>query len=174
MSENAPKLQPKQSNNAMPYSLWGISVLVILVAIAGGLKITGGPGHQRAIKMDDRREEDLRSIEQGIAEHYTPKKGLPDTLKQLDLRRYNLSVHLNDPETHQGYAYQKLGKDRYKLCAKFNTSTQEEQARNPDPDGYGDNRDFAQHAKGKTCFIRQRIADSDERDTYTRFQSVPE
>jgi hypothetical protein len=105
---------------------------LVLFTIVCGFAVTGSPGTARLHKFDDRRVEDLRTIQTEIGNiclgdgRYHPpeerqlQRPIPATLEQVaDAARRN-RPDIRDPETGDAYGYEILNERRFRLCAKFN------------------------------------------------------
>ena len=61
-----------------------VTSAVVLVSIVGGFFITGTPVHQRQVRLDERRINDLQMIQNEIVNYWTYKGKLPDSLNDLE------------------------------------------------------------------------------------------
>lgn len=105
----------------------GIAVTVVVAAgLAAGFAVTGSPGHQRAVQLDEGRIDDLRSLSARIGERYGSPKGphrLPVRLAPADRpRRPDGSDGALDPVSGQPYGYTREDAGHYRLCAAFATT----------------------------------------------------
>lgn len=97
------------------------SALVILV-IWFSFCVMGSPKEQRLLRLDDRRVNDLQSIQWQVINHYQQKEKLPEKLSDLSnpLTGYSLPV---DPEFEKGKSYEYSVLDakglKFNLCADF-------------------------------------------------------
>jgi hypothetical protein len=155
--------------DAFPKLLWGLSCLVILGAIAGGMSLTGGPQKQRFIKLDAQRERDLFRIERNIISYYNDHEALPLNLTTLERLPKQYEDSDQDPQTNQYYDYQKLGAEQFQLCAVFSEPTQE--SGNAAIHGFY-STGYAFHPKGKACFIRERNHRNDYDEKHVSFHGV--
>ena len=142
---------------AMRAFVGGVVVLVIASVVLGFFLI-GSPAKRRAVRFDERRAQDLQSLQYEVVNYWQQKEKLPESLDALrdDLRGY---VPPRDPETDAVYAYQVMGARAFELCATFATEAQGIGIPNgPRPVGmYPKARGFEeswQHEVGKTCFTR--------------------
>ncbi len=123
----------------------GAAVLALLV---WGMVLAGPPGTERQRKLDDRRVEDLRTIEREIRricvdttrEDPTLRRGLPGTLAELAAQAVSERPDIRDPGTGAAYEYELLGASRYRLCAVFSRERDE------------DFDVFWNHPPGRHCF----------------------
>ena len=130
----------------------GMFIGIALLTVVWGFVVTGSPGTARLQKFDDRRVEDLQTIEDEIENaclggtRYSPmeeralQRPLPATLEDVvelaTLRRPDI----RDPETGKKYEYDVLDESRYRLCATFHFSRDEE------------NLPIWNHEAGRQCF----------------------
>jgi hypothetical protein len=122
----------------------GTALVVVLVVLAIGFHRLGPRSNQRAIRADERRVEDLRSIEQAMYSQNRRKMPMPATLTELP---DSTALSLHDPVTNLSYGYVPESGTAYELCATFDTKTS---ARNgewsqPYPA-------FWSHPKGAHCY----------------------
>lgn len=99
------------------------SSVFLLVVLGLGFVFAGSPGHQRQIRLDEERVQDLQSIEYQIGEYWRQKEALPEALTDLqrDLYYFELPV---DPDTEAAYEYNVLGELSFELCAHFDRASQ--------------------------------------------------
>jgi hypothetical protein len=137
-----------------------IVAVVILMAIIYGIVLIGSPAMQRAKMMDERRVNDLSSIQSQIVYTQWENKGTVPT--SLDALKDPISNYLvpTDPETGTDYTYNKISKNSFELCATFKTitSTTTSNAIIAKPVSYPYGTDLAnenwQHKATTTCFKR--------------------
>lgn len=153
----------------------GTTVLVV-ASIVWSFAVMGSPMSQRALRIDQRRVDDLQSIQWQVINFWQQKEKLPEKLDELTnpLSGYSLP---KDPEFQKGmsYEYNKLGKMKFELCATFAKPIPKGWVENkmgygfgmggdsimpardvavssmPYPGGIGDSWD---HEAGRTCFER--------------------
>ncbi len=138
-----------------PAIFWAISCLLVLGALAGGLFLTGGPVHQRKVRMDNQRISDLSSLRYRIAQYDTEHKRLPATLSKLPPSSQEAMA---DPQTGQPYRYRVTGRDGFELCADFQTDSRPQEGRR---NGYYPLNGFPEHPAGAYCYRFIRSADQD-------------
>lgn len=116
---------------------------VVVAAVSIGLFIIGSPGEQRAIRLDERRVEDLRGISRSVDLYWTRQGSLPATFDEVAelLGAFDVPV---DPETSMPYEYRILEGSSYQLCAGFSRESAGGGRRLTDP--------FWSHARGRQCF----------------------
>ena len=116
------------------------SIAIVATAVVAGLIITGSPGTQRELRMDERRVADLRGLSNSLSRRYRETGRLPDTLGALVDGRL-LAVLPRDPMTAAAYEFEPTGRTTFRLCAEF--------ARKAMPAGADD---FWAHDAGRQCF----------------------
>ncbi len=96
------------------------SVLLVALIIIFSFSVTGSPKSQRLLRLDDRRVQDLQSIQYQVINYWQQKEKLPENLPALSnpLTGYSLPV---DPEFEKGYVYEYKTTDKmtFELCATF-------------------------------------------------------
>lgn len=132
----------------LPRLLFGVAMLVIAGAIATGLNMTGGPAHQRLIRLDETRIRDLDMLTERLRIRYQRDKNIPTSLQELD------GSLPKDPTSHANYDYRRMNDKTFKLCARFDTKTDE-------LDGTGTYyyapHGFREHPKGLHCFEQTAV-----------------
>ena len=81
------------------------SVVIVLAAIIWAFTVIGGPGSQRALKLDQRRLEDLQSIQYSVINYWQQTETLPPTLATLSTPLSSYMVP-RDPEFQKGKEYE--------------------------------------------------------------------
>ena len=121
----------------------GMSIIVVVVAVAVGLFLAGSPTHERMRRLDEVRVQDLHAIARAVDLYWTRYARLPNSLEVL-AREPGASVSARDPESAEPYDYRVLGSAKYELCARFDrdSAEQERSAR----------ADFWSHGVGQRCF----------------------
>ncbi len=145
------------------------SCILVLFSIIYGFIVMGGPGSQRDLRLDQRRVEDLQSIQWQIINFWQQKERLPESLEEFKnpISNFNLPV---DPEFQKGlfYEYNKLDTQKFELCATFKLPAPKGFVENPKY-GIMPSRDVAMtepyfgggmneswdHQVGRTCFERE-------------------
>ncbi len=112
----------------LPRLLWWIACIVCIVAIAGGIGITGGPQSQRLKNQDLERVNRLQSLSQAIEQFAVQHRRLPENLDELTREEtlYLAPSILTDPVSRKQFTYMPQA-NRYRLCAVFATNTQPRQ-----------------------------------------------
>lgn len=95
------------------------TVFVVLL-IVFSFVVMGSPSEQRALRLDDRRIQDLQSIQGQIIYHWQQKERLPASLAELSNPLSGFIVP-PDPEFAKGltYEYQVKSELTFELCATF-------------------------------------------------------
>ena len=97
-----------------------VGILLVVSAISYSFMIIGSPTKQRQLRLDDRRVNDLQTIQYQVINHWQQKEKLPADLKELanPLSGFSLPV---DPEFEKGKSYEYAVKDKmtFELCATF-------------------------------------------------------
>lgn len=146
------------------------ATVLVLAAIIVSFLVMGSPLSQRKLRLDERRVQDLQSIQYQLINYWQQKEKLPAALADLasPLSGYALPV---DPEFEKGavYEYKATGAMSFELCATFALPMpkgwQEYQsgvavpmpardysaAEPAYPSGAGDSWD---HQAGRTCYAR--------------------
>ncbi|MEK7607678.1 MAG: DUF5671 domain-containing protein [Patescibacteria group bacterium] len=143
-----------------------ITLACVLVSgsLIGGFAIIGSPMSARAMKFDERRVNDLQSIQWQIMSYWQQKGEVPETLDKLKDPISNSYIPI-DPETSKLYEYKATSDLSFQLCANFGLSnTNLNNGKNgyktvPIEYGYGMTNENWIHQAGRTCF--DRIVDLD-------------
>ena len=118
-----------------------LAAVAALAAVIAGLYLSGSPGEQRLLRLDEQRVQDLRAISHNIDTYRTARDALPQDLDILveTQRLRRLPV---DPVTGARYEYEIVAEDDYRLCAEFDR---------PSPPSAAI-EDFWLHPRGRQCF----------------------
>jgi len=103
----------------LPKMLASAAALVLVGSISYGFFLFGSPAHQRDLRMDDQRVNDLRSIQDSILNYWQQKGTLPSKLSELadSIKGFVPPV---DPETGAQYEYNIASETpSFKLCTIF-------------------------------------------------------
>jgi len=93
-----------------------VAATIAMLAVTGaGLWILGTPAHQRALRLDARRVQDLRMLSSNISIYWKIHKSLPPDLEHLDAS----PQRLRDPQSGIPYEYAITGDTDFRLCAHF-------------------------------------------------------
>ncbi len=97
-----------------------VAALLVIAMIVWSFNVIGSPADQRKFRMDQRRLDDLQSIQWQVINYWQQKEKMPLTLDELSnpLSGYILP---RDPEFQKGmlYEYKKVGDKSFELCATF-------------------------------------------------------
>ncbi|MDZ4231284.1 MAG: DUF5671 domain-containing protein [Patescibacteria group bacterium] len=114
------ELRGEKNKKSLRVTFAIIASLLVGVAIVAGFMTVGSPAQQRLLRFDERRIQDLQSIQWQVVNYWQYKERLPQTLADLQdpLLNYTLPV---DPEFTEGktYEYNALGDLTFELCATF-------------------------------------------------------
>lgn len=139
----------------------GVAALIILASIVTGFSVMGSPSRQRNAEFDQRKTNDLQSIQWQIVNHWQRKQALPAALDDLNdpIGGY---VVPTDPQTGASYEYRTVpgGQPSFELCATFNG----ESLKRPMPGNemtapsrafpYDARNEVWEHPAGRHCFDR--------------------
>jgi hypothetical protein len=117
-----------------------LAVSVFVAAVVAGLVISGSPGRQRALRLDEQRVADLRSLSNALSRYYRETRKLPGQLEALVDGRA-LAYMPRDPLADVLYEYEVLEPYAFDLCAAFELESVNAQA-----------GDFWDHGQGRQCF----------------------
>lgn len=142
-----------------------IIIIIVVGAVIAGFFVVGSPKEERLRRFDERRIQDLQSLQNEIVNYWQSKAKLPERLPELvdNIRGFTVP---RDPETSSEYGYQIKGELEFALCATFDRasildtasisgSTARVTTKAPYPvDNYslGQNWD---HSPGYVCFDRK-------------------
>ncbi len=98
----------------------GISTLCVIAIIVFGFTVIGSPAKQRMLRFDDRRVQDLQSIQYQVVAYWQKKEKLPEKLGELTSVMSGFTVPV-DPESEKGLVYEYIKKEgvSFELCATF-------------------------------------------------------
>lgn len=97
-----------------------VATLLVVFALVMSFVVMGSPFKQRSLRLDERRVQDLQSIQYQVINFWQTKEKLPETLTEMNnpMSGYSLPV---DPEFEKGmvYEYKTTGKLSFELCGTF-------------------------------------------------------
>ena len=125
-----------------------VSTVVAAVVIVSIVIID--PPNQRLTALDERRVEDLQTIERGIGLYWQEHQVLPSDLVAV-FTEPGLSPP-TDPQSGAAYEYERVDERSYRLCATFARATSEQERRNW-------HLPWA-HRAGRFCFDRKVEAEA--------------
>lgn len=140
----APEERRSSAERVVGFTIAGLGI----VAVVGGLFLTGSPESARREEFDDVRVNDLDRIAATIDQVWDQREALPDDLEALARERGVVLRSVRDPRTERPYEYRVTGERTYELCAVFETETPQVPRAERRP---GRGR-FWTHGVGKTCF----------------------
>ncbi len=108
-----------------PRMRWFIfgTIGIVVAAIVAGFVVAGSPFAERARRFDERRVQDLQTIQWQVVNFWQRKEKLPAKLDDL---RDDISgfVPPRDPESDMSYEYRVSGPLSFELCAAFKAWSQ--------------------------------------------------
>ena len=116
------------------------SSATVIIAVLAGLYLSGSPGEQRLLRLDERRISDLRQLSNAISSYWERAGRLPQDLAVL-VDGQRLRSLPADPLTDIVYAYEITDVDSYRLCAEFSRASLQTMP-----------EDFWAHPAGQRCF----------------------
>ncbi len=147
-----------------------VSAILFLAIVFFGFSVIGLPKDQRLLKLDQKRRDDLNSLNYDIVSYWQQTKKLPDNFSDLNVL-YSGMRNIKDPEFGLGkvYEYNILSEENltYELCAEFSkpmprgwvngsSSTPYMGLMERDTAVYMNNSDMNwEHEAGRQCFERK-------------------
>jgi len=134
-------------------------VIIVLIGagIVGGFIVAGSPQAQRLNRFDERRVQDLTSIQWQIVSYWQAKQQLPLNLDMLTDSLSGFKAPL-DPETQAAYEYRTLSDKSFQICATFKKDNHDASLNQPKPmsseASYGGVESNWVHDAGRVCFDR--------------------
>ena len=129
--------QHHETVSARQYRIFGgATIVVALIAVGWGFYLAGSPFTVRLQRLDERRIDDLRSIQDAIQRMVTRreddqrilKRPLPANLEEIQAyvrsEEYTRELSVRDPQTGVPYEYKVRNKTQYELSASFSLSRQ--------------------------------------------------
>lgn len=135
--------------------------VVVFGSLVWGFVSVGSPMSARDARFDQRRVDDLTSIQWQIVNYWQQKARLPQAAADLNDPISSFMVPV-DPETGKAYTYQKTANLSFKLCADFSTKVTAPTTRGYATDGMMSEPSIAggviagswAHDAGTVCFDR--------------------
>lgn len=127
----------------------------VLLSLVLGFALLGSPMKARAERFDERRINDLSSMQWQIINYWQQKGTLPASIDDLvdPISGYSIP---RDPETGEVYGYKALSDLSFQVCADFSLASQDRESQPRDvtrsymmPDG-----ENWKHGAGEHCFDR--------------------
>lgn len=136
----------------MKYFSFGI-IFIVIVAVVFGFFLAGSPNSERLRRFDERRVQDLQTIQSEIINYWINKERLPQRLSDLQDSIRGFSTP-KDPESGNDYSYVVNSGLAFTLCADFSrSSTENTNMPKPVPGPYYEQSNW-QHNSGRFCFER--------------------
>lgn len=132
-----------------------VATLAVVAVVVAAVFIMESPVRQRQRRLDERRVQDLGSVQAALEVYRNRHNRLPPSLKVL-VQEPGLWVSVRDPETHSLYRYAAAGDRNFTLCARFALdSVVDRRGQRPAsaPDQWA-------HGAGEHCFERSIPVDS--------------
>ena len=116
------ELQGRKKVMGVPVGISSVikSSVLVLALIIWSFSIIGSPKDQRAWRLDERRVQDLQSIQWQVINLWQQKEKLPETLAEMSSPISGFMTPV-DPEFEKGlvYEYRKISDMKFELCATF-------------------------------------------------------
>lgn len=131
-------------------------IAIVAVAVVGGFFVVGSPFAERARRFDERRVQDLETIQWQVVSYWQRKGKLP---AEMDTLRDEISgfVPPRDPENDVAYEYRTLDPKHltFELCATFGAAGRSAASAAPQsvPLGPATPENWV-HGAGRVCFER--------------------
>ncbi|MFA7718153.1 MAG: hypothetical protein WC875_05545, partial [Candidatus Absconditabacterales bacterium] len=163
---NLRQTQLATQNSFMRLFVW-TSIALTSVSIVAGFFFVGSPFAERQRQFDQRRVDDLSSVQWQIINYWQSKEQLPPNLAAL---RDEISGYIPpvDPESGVAYEYSTTGNLSFQLCATFLTQSEAGAQPTRPVDPYGAKNDVWSHDIGHACFDR-----TIDPDLYPPMMKVP-
>lgn len=158
--------------NAKKIFVWKVIIIVIVIVVVGALSVDS-PKEEQMYRRDERRAQDLQTLQDYILEAWKKEKQLPASVSEfpMETRETEFDPRL-DPKTGEAYAYEVRGENAFALCAVFEKETRgkgeypypKRPARvpvdfeKPEPQYYIEDSDWI-HVAGEKCFERKIVKD---------------
>ncbi len=123
--------------------LLAAAIIIVVSAVVAGVLVLRTPGEERARRVDERRIQDLQSIQKAVELRWTGQRTLPATLAELVQQTMPPPAE-RDPVSGMPYEYRAVSDREYEVCASFAEASPGLRERQP--------RDFWSHGAGRGCF----------------------
>jgi hypothetical protein len=124
-----------------------VASVVMAAAVLGGFYALGSPAHQRDLRLDSRRVQNMSALSFAIRNEWTKNNVLPVDLDAIGVQ----SSHLTDPVTGKPYGYRRLSDETYSLCADFAAASEDSETVTT-PSYYPLNAPGWKHPAGFYCY----------------------
>lgn len=134
-----------------------VTIVFVVLSLAGSFMIMGSPKEQRLRRIDDQRVSSLQNMYYAVQNYYAEMEVLPTSTEQIFTKLTpGMGISGLDPQTNEPYVYEVTGSTTYKLCATFSTvSYEREVVRETKPENaFGSEYDWT-HEAGYYCFDRK-------------------
>ncbi|MBX4209511.1 hypothetical protein KW799_02380 [Candidatus Parcubacteria bacterium] len=142
-----------------------LACVFVFGSLIWGFVSVGSPMKARALRFDERRVNDLTSIQWQAINYWQQKGKVPQSLSDLNDPISSFMIP-NDPETGKPYGYEKSPHDlSFKVCATFALASQDASGRyggtmnRTYPTSLAMQNDNWKHGPGTVCF--DRVIDPD-------------
>jgi type II secretory pathway pseudopilin PulG len=109
--------------------------LLVIVGLVAGFTVVGPPSHARDVALDRKRADDLQDLAGRLRTRYRDTGELPASLPADWVRG-------RDPATNRPYAYRRIDRSHFVLCATFSAPSEN--------DGIGTS--LWSHGAGQKCY----------------------
>lgn len=134
--------------------IWHYISISIVVALVGlGIYVAGSPMNERIRRFDERRSNDLQSLQYNVIDYWQRKQTLPPNLEATVEASRGMYMPV-DPETGENYEYNTTGALSFELCANFKTSSTANPNNSYAPMPVKGEVDFFTHDIGHKCFAK--------------------
>lgn len=136
--------------------LYGVGVATLVVsALAFAFAYGDSPTKVREMRLDETQISNLSDMQWRIEDHYNVKNELPKTVEEI-YKQTGISKP-EAPKGREGYVYEIVDEDTYKLCATFAHPSLPSEFMQPAYSGLTNPYSNWDHGEGKTCFERTVI-----------------
>lgn len=130
------------------------SSIIAVASIVLGFVLVGSPMHQRLVRFDETRVQDLSMIQSQITNYYSLKQVLPASLADLENPLMGFTVPV-DPNTGASFEYSVKSPLSFELCATFDAASPGGAKDFSRPYGvYAPYNESWTHDDQRTCFTR--------------------
>ena len=122
----------------------GAAIAAVVLTVAAALYLLGSPQEERVRRLDERRVQDLRRMDEMTNLYWTRHGRLPASISELS-EESGVVVSSRDPATGEPYGYRTLNEKSFELCGVFDRDSTDSRTAEPPPG-------FWAHGAGKRCF----------------------
>ncbi len=130
-----------------------VVVGIVVLTVVWGFAVIGSPFQQRDKRFDEKRVQDLQTIQNHTTYYWQNKGRLPVDLSDLEDPLLGIVIPV-DPETGGLYEYRVTDDLIFELCAMFSTESKYEPGAVPEMYSRGSQDYNWQHGVGRVCFKR--------------------